>query len=197
MMDNSIVASGKTLFGDDQTLFGKRVLQSYEGLVLYERLLTANCSKINWVVEIGTATGALSLYFAVWCRLNNVRFTTIDNGRSKKKYPLDYEVVTTIKRLRGRILRGDCFKDSYKSMLVNRMSDSPGFLFCDGGDKPRELSTFAPCTHPGSIIAVHDWTADITKDHVNSVPEVSYLQPWHDQSVSTKSLAVILVRNHE
>lgn len=42
---------------------------------------------------------------------------------------------------------------------IGRIIASPGrtFVLCDGGNKPRELATFATFLKPGDVIAAHDY----------------------------------------
>ncbi len=42
----------------------------------------------------------------------------------------------------------------------------PLILLCDGGNKPRELKTFTPYLHPGSLVVVHDWLTEVYPEDV-------------------------------
>ena len=41
-----------------------------------------------------------------------------------------------------------------------RDAGGPVYIFCDGGNKPKELLTFSKLMRRGDIISVHDWTED-------------------------------------
>ena len=69
-----------TNLNDRQTLFGLKMLQSYTGLIHYEDVLNAHKNRIEWICEIGTATGSLSMFLAVWAKRLQIPFATIDTG---------------------------------------------------------------------------------------------------------------------
>jgi hypothetical protein len=49
----------------------------------------------------------------------------------------------------------------------------PVVLFCDGGNKPRELKTFPPMLSEGSVVLVHDWgTETLQKDVPDFLEEI-------------------------
>lgn len=50
----------------------------------------------------------------------------------------------------------DVFKNSEEICKLIK-GKGKSIVFCDGGDKPHELRTFAPALKKGDIIACHDW----------------------------------------
>ena len=48
----------------------------------------------------------------------------------------------------------------------------PAIIYCDGGDKPKELGLYAPLARPGDIVAVHDYGI-YERSEVSSPPEIS------------------------
>ncbi len=194
-------------------LFSLPVQQSWAAIGVYEQLLAAHRHNIWWVAEIGTGSGALSLYWKTWTemRIRRVPFVTIDVNA-----PPDVAWIA----LRTCFVKGDCFDEDVQSHLPDEVrSASPGLLFLDGGDKPRELATFAPLVASGSLVLVHDYTEakdmkdfrraiesglgivdlhsplpEIFHDDVKSVDCVEYYQPWHDQSIGLGTKTAILRR---
>jgi hypothetical protein len=59
---------------------------------------------------------------------------------------------------------------------IRQLIASPGvtYLLCDGGDKARELATFASSCKPGDVLAAHDY--DAVHDRDPSVPLSE--RPW-------------------
>lgn len=176
------------------TLFGKQVLQSYAGIVLYEKLLTEYENRIHWICEIGTATGMLALYFAVWARLRYIPFITIDNGAADWAWPMRAETRSCLKDLNARVIRGNCFQTPHYADICTQLRKSSGFLLCDGGNKPKELKKFGPHAGKGSIIVCHDWPIEFKAADVEAVPEVTYLEPWHTMSLEGGTKAAVLER---
>ena len=63
---------------------------------------------------------------------------------------------------RCQVILGDMFK--YIDLVAEKIAASagPAYIFCDGGNKPKELITFSKLMRVGDIISVHDWTEDQT-----------------------------------
>lgn len=55
----------------------------------------------------------------------------------------------------------DCFSEIGVSTII-QLIQQPGitFLLCDGGNKVREMNTFAPFLKPGDVIGGHDYYAE-------------------------------------
>lgn len=59
-------------------------------------------------------------------------------------------------------------EDYFAPRNINRIAEAimntngPVYIFCDGGNKPRELETFSLYMRVGDIISVHDYTDDQT-----------------------------------
>jgi hypothetical protein len=179
-----------------QTLFGHPMLQSYAALVVYEELLRHYRKSINWVWEVGTGHGALSLYFALWSCLNNTPFKTIDDGSADwAQWSPSPTLGMLLKNLGATVLRGSCFSLHHQKQIADDISKKPGLLFCDGGKKGKEVQTFGSQTASGSIIVAHDWPIEINESDVDKTDGVMYLEPWHTQSLELGTKAAILVRS--
>lgn len=170
-----------------QTFFGQPVLQAINAFGVYEILLQEVQPKV--IVEIGTGHGTLSLYFALWSYLNEARFFTIDNlCKGNPDWIPKNEVANLLKSLSANVIIGDVFETNLEDFLKIGRS----LLFCDGGDKRKELNEFAPLTKPGSLIIVHDWPKSCDeKDRPNCL---SY-HPYHDASLELGTKAAIFVRD--
>ena len=71
-------------------------------------------------------------------------------------------------------LKLDIFAEQeYIKMLIEKQ---PCALFCDNGNKPRELQTFAPCLRSDSIVVVHDWLDEIGPEDIPDYLEEIYGQ---------------------
>ncbi len=169
-------------------LFGLYVQQSHASLLVYEQLLDAHHDDVYWICELGTGTGALSLFWALWARLRSVPFLTVDIR------PPEPVVFSTLQLLGANVQRADCLSRAARTLVSAHMNGRPGLLLCDNGNKVKELQAFAPLTPPNSLILAHDFADEILPTHVESVPEVAYYQPWHDQSIALETKAAVLRR---
>jgi len=154
-------------------LFGVKVQQHPVELELLEKLL--NEIKPAAIAEIGTGFGALSIYFAACSlthqtneqkgivrpadaiSLNRRSLLTIDITDKR----LDPGAAEVLDRLGAWRLVADCFDAVTVSHIAGFLADRRGFIFCDGGDKTKELRHFTPLLKPGDAIAVHDWGTEV------------------------------------
>lgn len=114
--------------------------QYFVDLYLWEALLNSN-PQLRGIVEIGTWHGGMSRYLYAQAEARGLFFATFDSMVPESPPPC-FE-------------KTDVFRYPFK--VVEAAGEDPVALFCDGGNKPRELKTFAPLMPEGSIIIVHDW----------------------------------------
>ena len=106
------------------------------------------------IIELGTWWGNFSLYFLLYCFNQEKEFFTYDVVRRKG---------SRLKRLLNfdaHHRKKDIFE--YQAEIIKEIQ-KPGrtILFCDNGDKPREIKTFWPYLKEGDIMAVHDWLTEV------------------------------------
>ena len=65
---------------------------------------------------------------------------------------------------RCQIILEDMFFEHHLSAMKEIIESTEGtvYVFCDGGDKPKELQTFSKFLRIGDIISVHDYVEDQT-----------------------------------
>lgn len=121
------------------------------------------------VLEIGSYNGALATALGLHCRAIGAEMHTYDLN------PCDERIVPIGRALGVQFHTGSVW-DAIRE--IGRLIASPGvtFVLCDGGDKPRELATFAPFCKPGDVIAAHDYDAVHERDP--SVPQPERFWPW-------------------
>lgn len=126
-------------------------------LLLWEALLNEN-PQVKAIVEIGTWQGGFSWFLWAQTQARGLEFQTYDAQDPDREPP--------------GFIRLDVWRE------VDELRDSlpewgPIVLFCDGGNKPRELKTFPPFCAPGSVFVVHDWgTETLQKDVPDFLEEV-------------------------
>ena len=133
------------------TFLGVPCQQSFNAFFIWEKLLAP--LKFARFIELGTALGNTSVYFKIFCINKNAKFYTYDFA--KKNKTLNTPIQKFIDLNKNYIIQ-DIFKNS-ESICELIRQEGRTIIFCDGGDKPYELRTFAPALKKGDIIACHDW----------------------------------------
>lgn len=104
--------------------------------------------KPNSVVELGTGTGAFSEFLQI--EFDN--FATFDNKLPEKHIPFFF--------------RSDIFEEEELVATVMMRMPKPLLLYCDNGDKPREVRTFSKYLAPGDYLATHDFHIEIQREDI-------------------------------
>lgn len=140
---------------------GVPMAQQWVDLVIWEGILNDNPTA-SGIVEIGTFKGGFSLYLAAQAQARGMFFRTYD------VLPPEVDV--------PGFVRLDVFAHADAVGEHLRRYD-PLVLFCDGGNKARELRTFSRFLSHQSVILVHDWKTEFLPDHVPDNVEFVY-EPW-------------------
>lgn len=139
---------------------GIPVAQHLCDTVLWEALLNTY-DYVTAIVELGTWQGGFSLYLDAQARWRGIEFHTFDITDPEREIP-GFEKI-------------DIYR--HADELGKRFAEmGPIVLFCDGGNKPRELKTFPPYLHKESIIVVHDWGTETLPSDVPDFLEEVYGQ---------------------
>lgn len=128
--------------------------QFWIDVILWENVLNDN-PQITGIVELGTWEGGFSWFLWAQAQARGITFDTYDIVAPEREPP--------------------CFTqlDIYRYPERVEIGDEPIALFCDGGNKPRELATFPPMMAEGSIFLVHDWgTETLPSDVPDSLQEM-------------------------
>lgn len=114
-------------------------------------LVLNNNPQIKGIVELGTYQGGFSWVLDAQARARGIEFRTYDIIQPDVEPPgftkLDFY------RYPERVWWGG-------------KADDPIALFCDGGNKPRELRAFPQMCPEGSVFLVHDWGTETLPEHV-------------------------------
>lgn len=148
------------------TFLGAPMQQTWGDLALWERVLnelTGHTAPLTGLIELGTGSGAFSLFLLMQCEARGLDFATFDRGPAGEgEGPvgrrLDLQAHCTVGDLWGR--GGDEVRAWFAPKRAGE-GTSPLLLFCDDGSKPREVATFGPLLRPGDALAVHDWGTEI------------------------------------
>lgn len=126
---------------------------------LWEAILNGAKEETTGIVELGTGKGGFSLYLAAQARARGLSFRTYDVAPPDCSVPgfIQLDIYAHIDEI-GQFL-GD---------------HDPLILFCDGGNKPRELREFSQCLSPDSLIVVHDWGTEMLESDVPDNVQEAY-----------------------
>ena len=147
------------------SLFGVQILQQWADLAALGLFL--NRCHLRGIAEIGTYKGGLSLYLLAQAMSDGARFITFDivrhpelDGEPHKSFGLDAHLVEADIFGRGR----DVLLD-----FLSVEDNHPLLLYCDGGNKPREVQMFTEFLSSNDYIAAHDWGMEILDSDIEPV----------------------------
>ena len=122
------------------------------------------------ITELGTSHGGLSNYFWLYCEIHQLLFLTIDLKDLRKFKKVNF-------------LRGDLLNDKlFQQHLHYHLQKGKTFLYCDNGNKKKEIEIFASSLKAGSILGVHDWGVELTSKDVQLTSEFVELVEFNDLS---------------
>lgn len=80
------------------------------------------------------------------------------------------------------IILDDIFSQETQDKIARHigMAQGPAFVYCDGGNKPLELKTYAPLIRTGDYIACHDYPGEVQDKHLeflNNDPDFIEIEP--------------------
>jgi len=184
---------------DDMKKIGRRFMgagmsQSYSAIYWQEYFVESN--RFEYIVELGSQKGALSTYLA-----NMAAITESYIFDTYEAFPYPYEETDGSDiQLRSRYNgTGHWFEkmaeiSPYINMYYENVFDKPVFnhikenmeqfktyIFCDGGNKLRELHLYARLLKKGDRIAVHDWGIEVKPEQVQPIMEefdLEYDEPF-------------------
>jgi cephalosporin hydroxylase len=135
--------------GTQKLYRGRRVMQMNSIFAALDQLHAAlKADPVNRIVEIGTAHGGFTCILQDHDISEGAELHTFDNGARGPCEPVTGVVMYV----------GSCFDEEWQR-LIETLCSAPGrvLLFCDGGDKEREVNTFCKALKPGDVILCHDY----------------------------------------
>lgn len=169
-------------------LLGHNIAQTPEFMMVFNELF--NRENFDRVIEIGTFHGGFSLFLAFCCLVKNMKFFTFDIRMLGKTV-----VYKKIRKLGGTFEKLDVFSPQGLDR-VRSLIKLPGrvMLLCDGGDKPKEIRTFAKFLKPGDVIMGHDYfdtkknweyqqkwlSCELVKADILDTCKKNNLAPWYE-----------------
>lgn len=132
------------------TFIGQRMAHNFWLYTLIDDIMLHKSVKA--IIELGTGTGGITMVLGLWGARLDIPVISIDTDCVNPA-----PIFPIFKRLGVLFLNMDVFADNTMLIVENVINQGPVFLLCDNGDKPREVSLYAPKLLPGSVLGVHDY----------------------------------------
>lgn len=137
------------------------------------------------IIEIGTFAGGFATALALHAFMLKAPLITYD-------LMLPDERFSKLAASMGVVFRTGDMWQRIEEIATEIGKPGTTFVLCDGGDKPREMETFARFLKPGDVIAAHDYAppdgptgdhvywpcGEITQAHGARVAAANGLSPW-------------------
>ena len=140
-------------------MWGQHCQHAPASTATLERVL--NAYRPSVIVEIGSLFGGITAYIGTWAFLN---------GRA---HVLSLDMVpcmtVDVRDFLGRIGVVYWYEDAWKpdtvakvfEYIMGRRRDGRALIYCDGGDKTRELALYSKTLDAGDVIGCHDYTTEV------------------------------------
>ena len=134
------------------------------------------------IIELGTGIGAFSAYLATYAYVNGAAFHTFDSHlKAAPSKRSNQRALRLVRAIGGKTHRRDIFEASSQAFIKGLIARGGSvFLYCDNGDKPREVQLFAPALKTGDTLGVHDYGSEIHERDFSGLLG-THLTPWEPQ----------------
>jgi len=143
---------GKYITNIYRKMFGVTIYKSWSEIFQLEGLL--NEYTFSNIVELGTGFGSTTIFLGVQGHLKGIKVYGFDNK------PLAPNVQKLLDAI-GTVF--ECVDIFTKVDEIANLIKRPGrtLLYCDNGDKAKELEIWGAYLKPGDVVLVHDYTEEI------------------------------------
>jgi len=159
------------------------------GLNIIQKVLDDN-KDILRVVELGTGHGGAGLFFGSVISPRGGRSLTIDRTHLMDGGYEAWKLVA--QKYNVEFYNGDVFNDGTIKNVSNFIKDHRALVFCDDGDKKREVALYAEILKKDDLLMAHDYNDEFSfKDLTEKT--LSILKPYKQELFSqpTKMLSMM------
>ncbi len=182
--------SEQSLFDLNKPFLGGGMSQTYSSIYLLEFYIRIH--DFEYVVEIGTNKGALSLYLAnLACATERFSFETYDISHRALYDRTENGVGHWLDKVcdmstYSKIFLQDVFSFNTVNYIESQMFNRKSLILCDGGNKAKEVETYSKLLKPGDRIMAHDWKSEIQPEHID-FSRLQYDEPYHSHAQTLKT----------
>ena len=168
------------------TFIGQLMQHNYWLYSVVDKVMVEN-PDIKSIVEIGTGCGALTTIFGLWGINRNIPVLSIDHQEHLHNK-------TILNKLGVNLLCADEFADSTREHILNTINNQKTWLYCDGGYKMKEFSSFAEALPKGSIISAHDLGVEFNAEVAMSSVPPGTVEPYKKELWMDLNIQLALFR---
>ena len=152
-----------------------QVWHSYVEMIFLDQILTRY--HFDSVIEFGTGNGGITTLFAIHCLRMGASLDTFDiMGEPNRGL---YKKLRTLVPIRFH--KTNVFNEETINTVSTLLRQGKALIYCDNGDKPREISTYAPLMKNGDVIMAHDKDQEIHLHQIEDVIRRENLKPIHQR----------------
>jgi len=181
----------------------RRGTKGIAGIVLADHYTAQTWSAINMltkffgehpdvtrVVELGTGTGGLTLLFGFNMLQRNGRVLSFDIEETQSEQARrDFE------KLNITFERMDIFQNNAVVLAKKFIGEERALVFCDNGNKARELPLYTKILKEGDFIMAHDWRVEITPLDLNMYRMALLdLEPYRQEEFDREETYILSMR---
>ena len=173
---SDVIIAPNHMFSICQRFMGAGMSQNFGAIMILEHYNSIH--DFQYVIEIGSEKGCLSTYLANLAGMTErFFFETYEISKQSHWYNREIEGAghwfEKLEKISPFISshEADIFSDDVLSHVEENMHDNnlKTLIFCDGGNKIKELEVYAPLLKPEDRIMVHDWNIEISEASINHI----------------------------
>ena len=152
-----------------------KVWHSYVEMIFLDQILTRY--HFYAVIEFGAGNGGITTLFAIHCLRMGASLDTFDlMGEPNRGLYKKLRQLVPI-----RFHRKNVFNEETINLVSALLRSGRSLIYCDNGDKPKEITTYAPLMKRGDIIMAHDKDQEIHLHQIEDVIRRENLKPIHQR----------------
>jgi predicted O-methyltransferase YrrM len=146
---------------------------------------------VKRVVDIGTGTGGLTLFFGMNMLQRGGKVLSFDIEETQSAQARrDFE------KLNIDFRKMNVFADHTVSLVRRFIIDEPALIFCDNGNKGEEFPLYAKTLKPGDFIMAHDWPIEISEGNIDEFTH-SILEPYLQEKFDEEETYILSMRRRQ
>ena len=141
------------------TFLGIPMSQSPQAIRMWEDFLSE--LSFHRIIELGTYKWGMSTFFQLYCIQKKADFYTYDTT------PFHISRLGRFLKTSKHFKKVDIFSIEKE---IGKLVSAEGrtILYCDNGDKPKEIKVFSKYLKKGDYLVVHDWGTEVVPDDIPS-----------------------------
>jgi len=185
-------------------ILGGGASQGFAAFKLFEHYIAYEAPE--YVVEIGSQKGGLSLYIAnIASVTEQFLFHTFEINKNRDWYNREVEGIghwfekLEIISPYIKSFEGDCFSQEIIDLVASHINlYGKTLIICDGGDKAKEVEVYSRIMKKGDVIMAHDFPDDLGRGEIFdkdiNMEILDYCEPWNQRFIDNKTLFKVFIK---